>query len=267
MWTGAECGRATLLHTISTGGYRQLLTVIHSYRRASTITGVLPVVIKPIIPVATVWTTPLAGPTLLDALTRKLLDQTVNFSEGSPVCTEPWSTEPVFPSMRSGSVFSTSGKSPGIEEMLKRLISVVVGPESAPRPAVTDGGLRQQMSPSLSRTDGLAMVFLLRSVGPLFPSCCHDGRWNTEMVSTGQFGQREHQDSLSREMTNDPGGGSASRISHTSRPTDPGGGSSAASNEKSEPVFGFCPQGTPKNTGGVRMNNLAHRWAVNRFIN
>ena len=138
--------------------------------------------------------------------------------------------------MRSGSVFSTSGKSPGIEEMLKRLISVVVGPESDRRHFSLPVAMMVGGTPRWSVPGSLAK-------------------------------ENTRKDSLSREMTNDPGGGSASRISHTSRPTDPGGGSSAASNEKSEPVFGFCPQGTPKNTGGVRMNNLAHRWAVNRFIN
>ena len=44
--------------------------------------------------------------------------------------------------------------------MLKRLISVVVSLELTLRSVVTDGGLRQQMGHSLSRTDGLGMVCL-----------------------------------------------------------------------------------------------------------
>ena len=94
-----------------TDSYRPLLTVTDSYRGASNITSGLPVVtevplVEPIVLVATVWTAPLAGPTVLDALTRKLLDQTVNCSEGSSVCTGPRSTEPVTQSTGSGSVFS-----------------------------------------------------------------------------------------------------------------------------------------------------------------
>ena len=83
--------------------------------------------VEPIVPVATV----------LDTLTWGLLDQTVNCNEGSPVCTRPRSTEPVTPSTGSGIISSTSERSPGIEEMLKQLISVIVGPESTPMLVVT----------------------------------------------------------------------------------------------------------------------------------
>ena len=113
--------------------------------------------------VAMVRTAPPEEPTILEVLAQKILDQTVNcggefqmvtgsplanfcgtptITEDRPGYTRLRSTDPVTPSTWSGT--ASSGKSPDTEKMLRRLISMMVGPELTDRPVVSDEGLRQR---------------------------------------------------------------------------------------------------------------------------
>ena len=170
------------IHSETHVGYRRLPTGTDNYRVLSSITGGPPVFaetpsIEPIVLRAMVRTAPLAEPTILEVLAQNILEQTVNCGEvpptsagsllanflGTPTVTEDRpvrvgsrSTGPVTQS--TGIEMGSPGKSPDIEGMLNRLISVIVGPESTDQPAVVDKGLGQQRKPSLLKTEELAMV-------------------------------------------------------------------------------------------------------------
>ena len=79
---------------------------------------------------------------------------TPRVTEDRPIYTGLQSMDPVTPSRGSGT--ASTGKPPDIEEVLRRLISRVVGPESTGRP--TQEGLKQRRNFSLSRTEGRVMV-------------------------------------------------------------------------------------------------------------
>ena len=134
-----------------------------------------------------------------------------------------------------------------------------MGPELTPRSVVTDGGLRQRMSPSLTRTDELAMVCFScgRSghgvsqcprIDATFPillsgwSVEHrDGQYRAVLQKRTPGSLSVRKQRLIQAGGGGGGVGSASRISNISRPTDPGGGSSAASKRGNEPVWTLPP--------------------------